>query len=129
MSRNETCCPECEYRLNLRGYPYLGQKVRCSRCEANLIVTNLEPIDLDVLLAASRPVNFKKKGPLVEVPCSECDQSIKLSMHARLGHQLVCDACGVLLEVVNTKPLQVEQSMVLNLKQSGRGWRSNPNIF
>ncbi len=129
MSRNETCCPECEYPLNLRGYPYLGQKVRCSRCEANLIVTNLEPIDLDVLLAASRPVNFKKKGPLVEVPCSECDQSIKLSTHAHLGHQLVCDACGVLLEVVNTRPLEVEQSMVLNLKQSGRRWRSNPNIF
>ena len=129
MSRNETCCPECEYRLNLRGYPHLGQKVRCSRCEADLVVTSLEPIDLDVVLAASRPVNFKKKRALVEVPCSECDQSIKLSLHARLGHQLVCDACGVLLEVVNTRPLEVEQSVVLNLKQSGRRWRSNPNIF
>ena len=129
MSRNETCCPECEYRLNFRGYPHLGQKVRCSRCEADLIVTNLEPIDLDVLLAASRPVNFKKKRALVEVPCAECDQSIKLSLHARLGHQLVCDACGVLLEVVNTRPLEVEQSAVLNLKQSGRRRGRNPHIF
>ena len=126
MSRNETCCPECEYRLNLRGYPYLGQKVRCSRCEADLIVANLEPIDLDVVLAASRPVNFKKKRALVEVPCAECDQSIKLGLHARLGHQLVCDACGVLLEVVNTRPLEVEQSAVLNLKQSTRRRGKNP---
>jgi lysine biosynthesis protein LysW len=40
-------CPDCASRIYLGQKPWVGQPVSCNRCEADLEVTNLNPLELD----------------------------------------------------------------------------------
>ena len=115
MNRNETICPECEHRLNVGAHPFLGQKIRCPRCETGLAVINLRPLELDLPMPTSRSVRQEKKKSTVEVPCSECDHIIKLSAHARPGQQVTCPECQALLQVVSSGPLELDLAMGMPL--------------
>jgi uncharacterized paraquat-inducible protein A len=117
MNRKESFCPECDHRLKVGAHPHLGQKIRCPSCETGLVVTSLSPLDLDTAMPTNRSVRQKKKGSTVEVSCSECDHFIKLSVHARRGQQIICNMCNAVLEVVNTKPLELDLAVAVNLRQ------------
>mgnify|MGYP000882803442 CR=1 FL=1 len=40
--------------------------------------------------------------------CVECDAELNLSQRARIGQRIVCPNCGVQLEVISTRPLEVD---------------------
>jgi hypothetical protein len=42
-----TFCLDCERRIDLGPEPQVGQRVKCSYCEVELEVINLEPLELD----------------------------------------------------------------------------------
>lgn len=41
------------------------------------------------------------------VTCLDCHESISFDSTPELGDVLVCNGCGVELEITNTKPLEV----------------------
>ena len=40
--------------------------------------------------------------------CVECDAELNLSERARIGQRIVCPSCGVQLEVISARPLEVD---------------------
>lgn len=117
MNRNETSCPECEYRLNLGGHPHLGQAIRCPKCQTRLVVVGLNPPELDVALPNGRSTP-KKKERRVEAFCPECDHPLRLSPHLRPGYQLLCNGCHTLLQVTGVRPLELEVAPAANVLRS-----------
>lgn len=107
---SEILCPECESLVKLGGKPHRGQKIRCPRCQSNLVVIGVKPIELDVVTPDNQSTKSKKSSNLVEVACPECDHFVKLSSRSRKGEQVVCDACLTPLEVVDTDPLELDVS-------------------
>jgi lysine biosynthesis protein LysW len=99
----ETFCPECDHRLKVGGRPFKGQRLHCPECEVNLVVTSLNPLEVEAALAHSKP-----KANTMEVACPECDAFIKLSVRSRKGQQTVCPTCQTTLEVVTTNPLELD---------------------
>jgi lysine biosynthesis protein LysW len=50
-----------------------------------------------------------------EVPnmawCPECDSMIMLDKGAKLGERIECPECGMLLEVINLTPLELDYAL------------------
>jgi predicted Zn finger-like uncharacterized protein len=42
-----TFCPECDTPIDVGDSPFIGMKVKCRKCSANLEIINLSPIELD----------------------------------------------------------------------------------
>lgn len=40
--------------------------------------------------------------------CVECDAELNLGPRARIGQRIICPSCGVQLEVISTRPLEVD---------------------
>jgi lysine biosynthesis protein LysW len=40
--------------------------------------------------------------------CVECDAELNLSERARIGQRIMCPSCGVQLEVISARPLEVD---------------------
>jgi lysine biosynthesis protein LysW len=40
--------------------------------------------------------------------CVECDTELNLGGRVRIGQKIVCPSCGVQLEVISTRPLEVD---------------------
>lgn len=46
------------------------------------------------------------------IKCLDCDAPIKLTLPLEMGDVLVCDECGVELEIVNTTPAELDYLLV-----------------
>jgi lysine biosynthesis protein LysW len=53
----ETPCTECDHSLKLGTHPRAGQQLVCPECQTQLEVVSLDPLELDISIAAW------KKGP------------------------------------------------------------------
>ncbi len=120
MGIKEAFCPECSSRLKLGNHPRQGQRVVCSSCETNLIITNVNPLELDSLTTGGRANRPKKKNRAVEATCPECDASIKLKPHTPAGYRFSCHKCHIPLEVISTNPLEVDVAFTANVKYNSR---------
>ena len=43
--------------------------------------------------------------------CPECDSMIMLDKGAKLGERIECPECGMLLEVINLTPLELDYAL------------------
>ena len=107
-------CPECEHPLKLKGRPHRGQRIVCPRCQSNLVVVSLNPLNLELAMLANRSPKLKKELNVIEASCPECEHIIKLSARTRMGEQITCDSCHTPLEVVSTNPLELDVAMTDN---------------
>lgn len=137
MTIKNAYCPECTARLKLSGRAHKGHRMVCHRCGTALIITQLEPLEIEVQ-ATTHTVRDKPKLKSVEVPCPECDDFICIDSHVREGFQVVCDNCHTTLEVISTDPLELEVPLRTSVRgsfslyddddeydgrRSGRSWK------
>ncbi len=111
----ETFCPECDLILKIKGRLHEGQRTVCSRCKAKLVVTGVDPLQVE-FMDLKDAVRSKKKANMAI--CPECDQPVKLSSRARKGERVVCNACQARLTVVNVSPLELELAALVNNRRS-----------
>lgn len=116
MNIHAAYCPECEYRLKLGARPYKGQKVICSSCDTNLMVTTLKPLTLEAL--TSPQSSERKKNNIIDLACPECEAMIRISARAREGQQVACPDCETLLEVVSNDPIELDVAMMIDIKNA-----------
>jgi uncharacterized paraquat-inducible protein A len=77
-------------------------------------VVNLEPIELDIAIAATATPGTKKKVQTVDEPCPECDHIVKVSARVREGQHVRCDGCNTILEVINSDPMELGIALMIN---------------
>lgn len=118
MNINETRCPECGQRLKLKAHSHKGQRVNCPSCETDLIITSLNPVELDMMVSKKRIGSPKKRSSIVDVPCPECENFLGISPHIHQGYRVRCRNCGTILEVISTNPLELDVALTAKLKYS-----------
>jgi|GEM_PF-7021736 len=118
MNINETRCSECGQRLKLKTHPQTGQRVICPSCGTGLIITSLNPVELDLMVSEKRIGNPKKRLSIVDVPCPECEHFLGISPHIHQGYRVRCRNCDTILEVISTNPLELDIAMTTKLKYS-----------
>lgn len=118
MNINETRCPECGQRLKLKTHPHKGQRLPCPSCGIDLIITSLNPVELDLMVSEKRIDNPKKRSPIVDVPCPECEHFLGISPHIHQGYRVRCRNCDAILEVISTNPPELDIAMRTKLKYS-----------
>lgn len=48
------------------------------------------------------------KGSIMSALCVECDAELNIGGRVRIGQRIVCPSCGVQLEVISARPLEVD---------------------
>lgn len=94
-----------------------GQRLHCSECETNLIITNLNPLEVEVALAY-HSASLKQKANTVEIACPACDAFVKLSIRTHKGQQTGCQTCQTVLEVININPLELDIALPIPSKRN-----------
>ena len=117
MSKGITC-PECYQHLKLGPRPIKGQQVRCSGCGTKLIVTGLEPVEVEAAFLNSSGSTPKKRDHVSETICPECDNYIKINTRLHPGQLITCQACSQLLEIISINPIDVDVAAPLPRSQS-----------
>jgi len=120
MSTNEAFCPECDYELKLGTRPHKGQRLVCPRCDTNLTVVEVDPLELDWTTAINlKPP--KKKAKTAQAICPECDDFIKVKLPVQVGQQVECKTCGSKLEIVDLNPRELDFAMAASGKRNKKG--------
>ena len=113
-------CPECNHRTKLSGHPHRGQRVKCTRCNAALTVTSVDPFEVDII-PTTTPAKTKPKPLAVEAPCPVCDDFVSLEPPLIKGEQAICDSCGTNLVIVSTDPLELEIPVTISFRSHRYG--------
>jgi lysine biosynthesis protein LysW len=118
MSIKDISCPECGHRLKLRAHPHKGQRVFCPSCEVGFTITGLNPVELELTTTVNEVTSTKKRPHIIEVPCPECEDLLKINSHIHPGHRVRCSKCDAILEVASTNPLELDVVLTDRLKYS-----------
>ena len=109
-------CFECGFYFKFKSKPYLEQQVICAKCNTKFQVTNLDPIELDLVSEVPNILVKKKKNNLIS-SCPSCAHAIKLSQGVREGQQVICSKCKAQLEVASLTPLELELTDASRVKK------------
>ena len=121
MTIKDISCPECDHRLKLGAHPHKGQRLICPSCETSLTVISLSPVELDLTMTVNQAVNTTNKPHTIEVPCPECEDTLRINPHTCQGYRLRCKSCDTILEVASTNPLELDVATTAKLDFSYRG--------
>ena len=110
-------CPECSHRFKLKLPLKAGGQLACPKCKANLVITSVSPLELDLAIPGTSAAKPKQTLRVVEAACPECDYTIKLKSRVREGDIFACEDCGANLEVVSANPIELDLASPLNIKQ------------
>lgn len=101
-------CPICGSRIGFTKKPFLGKEISCNVCSTTLIITSLDPIQLD---ESFEDVPLSLHPPEIQgsakLRCPLCGAKIEPSRKLKLRSRVVCPDCDEELEVTALDPLQL----------------------
>ena len=119
-------CPECDQRLKLGSHVYQGQHIHCPACEAQLVVTQVSPPELEPAALARSFSGSKKKIATQEASCPACNKKIHISGQSHIGQQVICRSCKTMLEITNMDPLEIEVAIPISWKSQWSETETRP---
>jgi uncharacterized paraquat-inducible protein A len=118
---NKCFCPVCLHRIKLSGRLRRGQQVKCNTCRAGLVITAIDPIELELQPKGAGPTKVKPIRDTIEVPCPSCDEFVELSSPLIKGQRAVCEACHADLVVVCVDPVELDLPLTISFRGQRRG--------
>lgn len=101
-------CPICSNRIGFSKKPFLGKEITCNVCSTSLIVTGLDPIQLDESFEdIPLDIHPVETQGTVKLRCPLCGAKIAPSRKLKLRSRVVCPDCDEELEVTSIDPLQL----------------------
>jgi lysine biosynthesis protein LysW len=67
-----------------------------------------KPFRARTIRKMARFLQYCERQLIMAALCVECDAELNLSERARIGQRIVCPSCGVQLEVISARPLEVD---------------------